>query len=135
MIQNILWVLFGAFSAGVIYANWGPSLWEIRGAYSYGKFGFWLAFAAFTGYSLYCSRRESLLKSVGKIGQLHWGRQIGIDLYIGFVLCCGFIALHQGSFAALLIWAVPVLIYGNQLTLLYLAVHYESIVRKFTAII
>lgn len=133
MIQNILWLFFSAFSAIIIWKNWSPAVWEIRGAYSYGKFGFWFAFAAFTGYSFYCSRRESLFRSVGKIGQLHWGRQIGIDLYIGFVLCCGFIALHQGSFAALLVWAVPVLVYGNQLTLLYLAIHYESIVKKIAA--
>ena len=135
MIQNILWLLFVVFSGAVVYGNWSAALWEIRGAYSYGKYGFAAAFVVFTGYSFYCSRRENLLRSVGKIAQLHWGRQIGIDLYIGFLLFCAFIGLHQGSVAALLIWAVPVLIYGNQLTLLYLAVHYESIVKKFAALV
>jgi hypothetical protein len=132
MIQNILWVLFAAFVSAVLYGNWDSALWEIRTVSSYGKYALGFGFLAFTAYGFYCSRRENLLKTVGKISQLHWGRQIGIDLYIGFFMFCGFIGLHQGG-VAMLIWAVPVLIYGNQLTLLYLAVHYESILRKFTA--
>jgi hypothetical protein len=130
MIQKILWLFFALFSAAVVGWNWDKSLWEIQGSYSFGKYLFWLAFVTFTSYSYYCSQRESLFRSVAKIGQLHWGRQIGIDLYIGFFLFCGFIALHQGA-VAMLIWLIPVLVYGNQVTLLYLAVHYESIVKKF----
>ncbi len=132
MVQNILWSIFALISSAVIYTNWSSALWDIRGTHSYGKFAFGFAFVAFTAYSFYCSRRENLIKTARKIGEFHWGRQIGIDLYIGFFLFCGFIALHQGGIQMLL-WAVPVLIYGNQLTLLYLAVHYESIIKKFAA--
>lgn len=130
MIQNIVWLFFFAFAAAIVGINWGNTLWGIHGAYTYGKFALWFCFAAFTGYSLYCSRHENLFRSIGKIGQLHWGRQIGIDLYIGFLLFIVFIGLHQGIVMAL-IWALPVLVYGNQATLLYLAVYYESIAHKF----
>lgn len=99
-----------------------------------GKYALWLTYFAFVAYGLYATKREDFFKALRKISAYYWGRQIGIDLYIGFAFFLVFIGWHQGVYAALL-WALPVLVYGNQLTLLYLAVHYDSIFSKLTAAI
>lgn len=130
MIAKLMWITFFAISATAVAANWSPQLWEIRNSYSYGKYALWLAYFAFVAYGLYATRREDFFKAVRKVGSLYWGRQIGIDLYIGFVFFLFFIGFHQHSVAAAALWAIPVLIYGNQLSLLYLAIHYESILPK-----
>jgi tryptophan-rich sensory protein len=60
----------------------------------------------------------------------HWGRQIGIDLYIGLLLSVFLIYLHTGSVGIALFWLIPCLIFGNLATLLYFAIHYNSLVEK-----
>lgn len=62
---------------------------------------------------------------------LHWGRQIGIDLYIGITIMAFFIYLHSGSVFVLLLWLLPLFAFANLATLLYIAIHYDSIVEKF----
>lgn len=129
MIPKIIWAIFFIISAATIATNWSPQLWQYRGAASLGKYALWVCFVAFVVYGLYATRREDFFKALRKIGAYYWGKQIAIDLYIGFAFFLIFIGWHQGIYAALL-WALPVLVYGNQLTLLYLAVHYDSIFAK-----
>lgn len=132
MIPKIMWAVFFAISAIAVGTNWSPQLLEIRNSYSYGKILLWIAYFAFVAYGLYATKHEDFFRAIKKIGAYYWGRQVGIDLYIGFIFFIFFIGFHQGPWAAM-IWTVPVLIYGNQLTLLYLAIHYESILQKLTA--
>jgi hypothetical protein len=92
----------------------------------------WLAFLLFTAYSIYCSGRENIFKTIRTMARLHWGRQIGLDLYLGLALSLAVICLHEGPIA-LALWLVPVLLFANLATLLYLAVHFESLVARLVA--
>ena len=60
---------------------------------------------------------------------LHWGRQIGTDLYVGLFISLFIIFLNGGALVTLL-WLVPILIYANLVVLLYIAINFESIVTK-----
>lgn len=130
MISKLMWLGLFVISGVAIGVNWSEDLWRLRNSYSYGKYVLWAAYFAFVGYGLYATKRENFFKSVKKIASLYWGRQVGIDLYIGFVLFLAFIGFHQSSLTAVALWTVPMLIYGNQLSLLYLAIHYESFMPK-----
>lgn len=132
MIPKIIWSIFFVISAVTVSANWSPNLWQYNGARSVGKYALWLSYFAFVAYGLYATKHEDFFRALRKIGAYYWGKQIGIDLYIGFAFFLVFIGWHQGFYSAL-VWALPVLVYGNQLTLLYLAVHYEAIFTRLAA--
>ena len=70
----------------------------------------WAAFFGFTGYSFYCSFKENLFTTIGKLAKLHWGRQIGLDLYLGLSLILFVIYLNEGSLRAVLLWLLPTLV-------------------------
>lgn len=59
----------------------------------------------------------------------HWGRQIGIDLYLGVGLAMLLIGLHGGALTALL-WLVPTIIFVNLSVLLYFAIHLDEIALR-----
>ena len=84
----------------------------------------------FLVYSLYCTSRENLFRTVAKMAEFHWGRQIGIDLYLGLLVGLFIIYLNEGAITALL-WLLPVLAYANLAILLYVALHFDSLVTKF----
>lgn len=67
----------------------------------------------------------------GKIAELHWGRQIGIDLYLGLSLTLFIVYLNEGSVLVMLLWLIPTFAFGNLATLLYFAIHYDAIVARF----
>jgi hypothetical protein len=125
-----LWLVFAAFVAAAIALEWRADMFALQGSLGAGKYMFWLAFVAFTLYSLYCTTQENLFATIGKIGQWHWGRQVGIDLYIGLLISIFIVGLNEGSLLIFVFWLVPTLIYGNQTTLLYFALNYEQIVGK-----
>ena len=62
-----------------------------------------------------------------------WCRQVGIDLYLGVAFFGFLMYLNEGSLVVLLLWAVPMLIFANLATLLYLALNYQSIVAHFVS--
>ncbi|NNF00017.1 MAG: hypothetical protein HKN25_13430 [Pyrinomonadaceae bacterium] len=127
----LLWGLFFVFVFCAIYFNWHENIFRVEKPRDAGKILFWAAFIGFTAYSIYCSRREDLFKTIKIMSGLHWGRQIGIDLYIGASIFAFFIYLHSGSILVLLLWLLPLIAFVNLATLLYLAIHYDSIVEKF----
>jgi hypothetical protein len=131
--STILWLIFAAFVAAAVALEWRPNLFDVQGAAA-GKLVFWAAFVAFTGYSFYCTTQENLFATIGKLGQLHWGRQIVIDLYIGLLILMFVVWLNEASLPILLFWLVPTLIYGNMTTLLYFALNYEQIVAKLASV-
>ena len=90
----------------------------------------WGLYAGFLAYSVYCSTRENIFRSIRQIAQLHWGRQIGIDLYLGLVVALTLIYLNEGPIAMLL-WAVPTLLFANLSILLYVGIHFDAIVLRF----
>lgn len=125
----VLWSLYGAFALFAIYANLDETTFRFGGPLGGVKALVWLGLFGFLGYSIYCSTQENFFRSVKSIASLYWGRQVGIDLYLGLCIGLFVIFLNDGLLVAL-IWLVPVLIYANLVFLLYLALHFDDIVTK-----
>lgn len=128
--KNAPWIAFALFVATALYFGRSPTLLSLSVPLAAGKVVVWSVFLGFLAYSLYCSTRENLFTTIRKMASLYWGRQIGIDLYIGLGLSLGVIYLNEGSVLCLLLWTVPVLIYANLATLLYVAVHYDALIAR-----
>ncbi|MEO9803233.1 MAG: hypothetical protein ABJF04_08305 [Reichenbachiella sp.] len=127
--NNLIWAVYFVLVVVAIIFNGGEHPIISSGPYAYGKYIAWLAFIAFTGYSYYCSTKESLFRTTKTMLKLHWGRQIGTDLYIGLSLFMIMVFFHQESIVAPLLWVLPAIAFVNLATLLYVALHYDSIVQ------
>ncbi len=125
----VLWGLYIAFALIAVLANLQETTFRFIGPLGGLKAMFWLAYIIFLGYSVYCSTQENFFRSLRSIASLHWGRQIGADLYLG--LCVGLLVifLNEGLVVAL-IWLLPTLIYANLAILLYIVLNFDSIVTK-----
>ena len=131
MNQNLIpWGVFTAFVVGAVALGWHPAIFRFEGPMGLAKIFVWLAFLSFTAYSIYCSGKENIFKTIKTMARFHWGRQIGIDLYLGLLLSLSVIYLHEGFIVAL-VWLVPVLLFANLATLLYVAIHFEALVARF----
>ena len=128
--QNFLWILFIGFAFFAIWTREDEFIFVSQSPYNFGKYIVWIIFLCFLGYSIYSSAKENFFKSLIRISKMFWGWQIGIDLYIGLLLPLILIYLH-GGILVFLIWLIPVLIYANLATLLYLALNYDSLVSHF----
>ena len=125
----VLWGLYGAFALFVLFTQTNESTFQFGGPLGGVKAIVWLVLLAFLAYSIYCSFQENFFRSVRSIAMLHWGRQIGTDLYVGLFIALFIIFLNDGALVTLL-WLVPILIYANLVVLLYMAINFESIVTK-----
>ena len=125
----VLWGLYGAFALFALFSSTNEATFQFSGPLGGVKAAVWLALLAFLAYSVYCSFKENFFRSLRSIATLHWGRQIGADLYLGLFIALFIIFLNDGALVALL-WLVPILIYANLVVLLYLAINFESIVTK-----
>lgn len=124
-----LWGLYGAFAVYALYAYWHETMFQFSGPLGSVKLLVWLALAGFLIYSVYCTSREDLFRTIGVIAKLHWGRQIGTDLYLGLFIGILIIFLHESPLVALL-WLIPTLLFANLSMLLYVAINFDSIVVK-----
>lgn len=129
--RNALWIVFFMFVFTAIYFHEGEALFRSQSAYPIGKIIVWLVFACFLAYSIYCSSQENIFKTIKEISPLHWARQIGIDLYIGLFITSFVIFLNEGSMIIMLLWLIPIVLFGNLATLLYFALNYDSIISNF----
>jgi len=129
--KSLPWLAFAVFAGCALLFGRSEGLFVSRSALPAGKYLAWVAFIAFLAYSIYCSSRENIFRSVASMAKFHWGRQIGIDLYLGLAIFLLLIYLHQGSVLVVLLWLLPVLAFANLATLLYLAIHYDSLIGKF----
>ena len=125
----VLWGLYVAFVLYVLIENVRETTFQFSGTLGVLKAIVWITLIVFLSYSVYCSFRENFFRSVRSIATLHWGRQIGIDLYLGLMIAIFIIFLNEGALVVL-IWLVPILIYANLVVLLYLAINFDSIVTK-----
>lgn len=129
--RNWLWFLYAAFCCIAIYHHKGESIFFSDGPYALGKIFVWIVLIAFLIYSLRISHKENFFKSLGRMQPILWSRQIGLDLYIGLMLPLFIIYLNEGSLMIMLFWLVPVFIFANLATLLYVALNYDSIIGHF----
>ena len=131
MTLRLLSVGFAVFVLLALYLGWHAQMLSFAGPLAGVKILVWSAFLAFTGYSAYCSAKEDLFATVRRMAEWHWGRQIGVDLYIGLLLSVFVVYLNEGSALVTLCWLVPVLLFGNLATLLYVVIHFDRIVAHF----
>ena len=129
--RTLFWLAFVVFVAVAFYADGHANAFTFHGPLAPVKAVVWLAFAGFLAFTIFCSARENLFRSIDEIGELYWGRQIGLDLYIGLLLFAFVVYLNEGSVLITLCWLVPGLAFVNLATLLYLGLHFEQIVSKF----
>lgn len=127
---NFLWILYALFAVFAVYSRQDPYIFESQGPYGLGKYLVWGILILFLIYSLYASTKENFLKTLSKMAKLYWGRQIGLDLYIGLLLPLTIIYFN-GGIVILLIWILPVLIYANLATLLFIALNYDTLISQF----
>jgi len=126
----LLWCIYAFFVACALYLNSDENLLDFDGPLGTIKLAVWGALGGFLAYSIYCSSREDLFRSIGNILSLYWGRQIGADLYLGLLLGLLIVYLNEGGLVALL-WLIPIVAFANLAVLLYFAIHFDSIVLKF----
>jgi hypothetical protein len=127
------WGAFAIFATGALGFGWHEDLFTTGGSWVTGKLLVWTAFLGFLAYTIYCSSREDVIASMRKLAELHWGRQVGADLYLGLLLTLFVVYLQEGSLLVVLLWLLPTLAFGNLATLLYFAIHYDAIVARFVA--
>jgi hypothetical protein len=129
--RTLFWSVFAVFVACALWFDGHASLFATSGPLGGAKLCVWLAFALFLAYTIFCSARENLFVSMRSIAQLHWGRQVGADLYLGLGLALLVVYLNEGSLAVALLWALPALLFANLVTLLYFAIHFDELVARF----
>ncbi|MEM7357737.1 MAG: hypothetical protein AAF431_01385 [Pseudomonadota bacterium] len=133
--RNWLWGVYTLFVAVAVSthlnANPNVSLFTSDGPYGMGKTITWLILLAFLFYSINISRKEDFFKSLNKMMQILWSRQVGLDLYVGLLVPLFIIYLHEGSLLVFALWVLPVLFFANLATFLYLALNYDSLVQHF----
>ncbi len=129
--RNWLWFLYAAFCGIAIYYYKGESIFFSEGPYALGKPLVWIVLIAFLIYSVRISLKENFFKSLARMNPILWSRQIGLDLYIGLMFPLFVVYLNEGSLVVMLFWFVPIFIFANLATLLYLALNYDSIVAYF----
>jgi len=124
-----LWGFYAAFVVWVMYAYWHETIFRFSVPMGGVKLLVWLALAGFLAYSIYCSLRESLFRTISVMAKLYWGRQIGIDLYLGLFIGMLIIYFHEGP-VAVLVWLIPTLLFANLSMLLYVAVNFDSLAAR-----
>lgn len=129
--RHSFWLVYAVFAAVIIVTRQDQHWLFSNGPYGWGKLLTWLVLVTFLVYTIYCNTKENFFKSLKKMYSFLWFRQIGIDLSLGLVMFGFLIYLNTGSVLAFLIWLVPMTLFGNLATLLYLAVNYDSILSHF----
>lgn len=128
-----LWIAYAVFAAIAVSQADNEPLLASSGPYAAGKYLVWTIYFGFLGFSIYCTTQENFFKTLGKMTSMHWGRQVGIDLYIGLLVPLFLIYLIEGSLVVVALWFIPIFIFANLATFLYLALNYVTIVAYFTA--
>lgn len=129
--SKILYLFLFAFFVYAFGIETIPKAKSLEGSYLFAKY-FWLALLSFfVGFTYYCSTKENFMKSMKKIFKLYWGKQVGIDLYLGLSIFSFYIFLIEKSVVKTLIWMIPSLVFGNIIPLAYLVTHFELILSLF----
>ena len=133
MINLILWAFLAVFLLATSLipglAPAGTNSSQNSMGLTIAQLGTGLAWLAFLIYSIRCSMKESLVKTMKRMAGTYWGRQIGLDLYIGLIMFSAMVFAVEGSLWIGLLWLIPTLIYGNLVPLFYLATRLPQIVE------
>ena len=129
--QNILWVFYAIFVAVAIMHRSDQALFTSDGPYAIGKPLAWLFLVLFLIYSLRIHFKENFFRALGRMKPILWSRQIGLDLYLGLLFPLTLIYLNEASLLILALWFVPIFVFANLATFLYIALNYDSLIAHF----
>lgn len=132
--RNLLWTLYLVFLIVALSTHDKQITLLGEGVYPYGQTVLWLIWLAFLAYSLSISWRENFFKSLARMHPILWSRQIGLDLYIGLLVPLFLIYLNEGSLLITVIWLLPIFVFANLATLIYLALNYDSLIAYFVTL-
>jgi hypothetical protein len=129
--RNLLWIFYVIFVlCACVFHDGEPTIIGTSNWWL-GKLLVWIILLCFLGYSLNISRQENFFKSLQRMSEILWSRQVGLDLYIGLLIPLTLIYLHEGSLLVLAFWVVPILIFANLATLVYLGLNFEALLKYF----
>ena len=128
-----LWIFYFAFVVVAVSQAGNEPTFASSGPYAAGKYIVWAIYFGFLAFSMYCTTQENFFKTLGKMTSMHWGRQVGIDLYIGLLVPLFLIYLIEGSLLVVALWFIPIFFFANLATFLYIALNYATLVAYFTA--
>ena len=131
--RNWLWFLYALFVVTAMSQANKEAIFFSSGPYGAGKTLTWLLLLSFLFYSLRISLRENFFTSLKRMSPILWSRQVGLDLYIGLLLPLFIIYLNEGSILYMLMWLLPIFVFANLATLLYVALNYDSIIAHFVS--
>lgn len=129
-INTIGWGSYLGFVALAVYLNWYPGLHAFGGELGLLKLTFWGLWSVFLAYSLYCSTKENIFRTIPKLVEYYWGGQICMDLYLGLFVSMTLIYLNEGILAVAF-WFLPTLLFANLSIFLYVGLHFDSLVATF----
>ena len=111
--SQMLWMVFAIFAAGAVWEESTADMFALGTPYGWGKPVIWVTFVAFLALTAEAGRRDNLFGMIRVMKARPWGRQIGIDLYIGLFMFAGLIWLVTGSLPALAIWLVALCVFAT----------------------
>lgn len=129
--KHFLWLLYGVFVIAAMSSHSSEPLFVSQGSYPYGKPITWLILLGFLAYSLHCHFKEDFFKTMSITSKYYWSKQIGIDLYLGVAVSGAIIYLNEGSLLVLSVWLIPLVLFANLATLLYIALNYDGLIAHF----
>lgn len=130
----LLWAAFALFVGVALVTSGDAQLFQFDTATDIARLfliAIWLGFLA---YSIICSSRDNLFQTIAEMNKRHWGRQIGIDLYISVFLSVGLVYLVTGSVFQTILWGIAFIPFANLAILLFLILHLDEIVTAFTSV-
>lgn len=128
-----LWSVYAVFLTAAMVFGAREGLVLTDGAAPGFKYLIFVAYVGFLAYSVLATARENFFRTLGVMGRLWWGRQVGLDLYISMALSLVLIWAVEGSVWALLFWLVPVLIFANLTVLPFILLNYAEIAGLFVS--
>ena len=131
--RNLLWGSFILFVAIAFATHWDNQLIQFNSATGMARLILIAVWVGFLAYSVICSRKENIFRTIGEINKYYWGRQIGIDLYISVFLSIGLVYLVTGSILQALLWSLAFIPFANLAILLFVILYLDEIVAVFSA--
>ena len=129
-VEILIWAAYFAFVGAALYLERAENPFNLSGPYGGVKLFLWVAYVCFVAYSIHCNTRAEFFSGLKNVAKLPWGRQAGVDLYLGFFLTGFIVYLNEGYWFATLLWIIPGLFYVNLITLLYFIIHFDALVAR-----
>ncbi len=130
----LLWASFFLFVAVALLTSWDEKLLQVNSAIDMSRLALTAIWISFVAYSYYCSRKENFFRTVSEMSKRHWGRQIGLDLYISVGLSIALVYLVTGSIVETLLWSLAFIPFANMAILLFIILHLDEIIISLSTV-